>query len=174
MIDSVYTRVLLHLPQTQPVFFNWWENPWLRAFFYKQRLFPTQPQCCLTFSWIEPQKLLWYCLIHISIILLRHFLYLLYLCPCLDLGLFMSYLCNLFFIFIFTVIMINHIISWIQTTLVLLLIFENMSYYFWMTKWIKNVNNFKIAKAQPQVVVWHLLDFLPISAWRCLQTLHKK
>ena len=30
-------------------------------------------------------------------------------------------------------------------TLVLLLVFENMSYYFWMTTWIKNMNNFQIA-----------------------------
>ena len=30
--------------------------------------------------------------------------------------------------------------------LVLLLIFQNMSYYFWMIMWRKNVNNFKIAK----------------------------
>ena len=51
------------------------------------------------------------CLIHISIIILRHFLYLLYL----GLGLFMSYLCDLLFIFIFIFIMINCTISWIQT-----------------------------------------------------------
>ena len=38
--------------------------------------------------------------------ILRHFLYLSYLCPCLDLGLLVSYLCDLFFIFI----MINRII----------------------------------------------------------------
>ena len=37
-------------------------------------------------------------------------------------------------------------------TPVLLLIFENMSYYFWMTTWIKNVNNFQIVKVQPQGV----------------------
>ena len=47
------------------------------------------------------------CLIHIGIIILRHFLYLLYLCLCLELGLFMSDLCNLFFIFIIIFIMIN-------------------------------------------------------------------
>ena len=52
----------------------------------------TQPQCCLIFAWIELQMLLRCCLIHISFIILRHFLYLLYLYPCLDLGLFMSYL----------------------------------------------------------------------------------
>ena len=34
-------------------------------------------------------------LIHISILILRHFLYLVYVSPCLDVGLFMSYLCDL-------------------------------------------------------------------------------
>ena len=33
-------------------------------------------------------------------------------------------------------------------TLVLLLIFQNTSYYFWMITWMKNVNNFQIAKVQ--------------------------
>ena len=37
--------------------------------------------------------------------------------------------------------------------LVLLLIIENTSYYFWMIAWINNVNNFQIAKVQPQGVV---------------------
>ena len=54
-------------------------------------------------------------------------------------------------------------------TLVLLLIFKDMSYYFWMTSWIKNVNNPQIAKVEPQGVALHLLDILQISAWRCLQ-----
>ena len=35
------------------------------------------------------------------IIIPRHFLYLLYLCPCLDVGLFMPYLYDQFFNFIF-------------------------------------------------------------------------
>ena len=96
------------------------------------------------------------CLIHISIIILRHFLYLLYLCPCLDLGLFMSYLCDLFFIFIFIFIMINRMNT---DTLVLLLIFQNMSYYFWMITWMKNLNNFQVAKVQPQVAAQQLLNF---------------
>ena len=34
--------------------------------------------------------------------------------------------------------------------------------------WINNVNNFQIAKVQPQGIAWHLLDFLSISAWCCL------
>ena len=49
------------------------------------------------------------CLIHRSIITLRRILYLLYLYPCLDLSLFMLYLCDLLFIFIFIFIMINPI-----------------------------------------------------------------
>ena len=85
--------------------------------FYKQRFFSTQPQCCLTFWWIEPPMLLRYYLVHKSIIILRHLVYLLYLCSCLDLSLFMSYLCDLFFIFIFIFIMINRIISWIHVLL---------------------------------------------------------
>ena len=66
--------------------------------FYKQHSFSTQSQCFLTFPWFEVQMLLRCCLICI------HLLYL-------GLGLFMSYLSDLFFIFIF---MINRIILWIQ------------------------------------------------------------
>ena len=91
--------------------------------FYKQRFFLTQSQCCLTFSWMELQMLLRCCLIHISIITLGYFLYLLFLCPCLGLGLFMSYLCDLFFIFILIFIKINRMNT---DTLVLLLIFQDM------------------------------------------------
>ena len=72
----------------------------ITSFLYKKRFFSNQPQCCFTFTWIELQMLLRSCLIHINIIT-RQFLYYLYLCPCLDLGLFMSYLSDLFFIFIF-------------------------------------------------------------------------
>ena len=83
------------------------------------------------------------CLTHISIIILRHFLYLLYL-------LLISYLCDLFFIFMFT----------FTDILLLLLIFQNMYYYFWIiTGMKKNVNNFQTTKVQPQGVAQHLLDF---------------
>ena len=44
---------------------------------------------------------------HITIIILRHFLHLPYLSQCLDLGLFMLYLRDLFFILIVIFIMIN-------------------------------------------------------------------
>ena len=53
-------------------------------------------------------------------------------------------------------------------TLVILLIFENMSYYFWLIIRMKNVNNFRIAKVQPQGTAKHLHNFLPTSAWRFL------
>ena len=67
---------------------------WLLLFF-----FSTQPQCCLTFSWIEVQMLLKYCLIYITIIILKYIWYLVDLYPCLILDLFMSYLYHLFFVF---------------------------------------------------------------------------
>ena len=81
------------------------------AFFISKVFFSTQPQRCLTFSWIEFQMLLRCCLIHITIIILRHILYLFYLCPCLGLGLLISYLCDLFFIFNLIFITIHHINS---------------------------------------------------------------
>ena len=91
-------------------------------FFISNAYFSTQPQRCLTLSGIKLRMLLRCCLIHKSIIILRHSLYLLYFCTFLDLVLFMSDLCDLFFIVIFIFVMINHIMSGIQT-LSLLLIF---------------------------------------------------
>ena len=44
-------------------------------------------------------------------------LYLVYMCPCLGLGLFMSYFCDLFFISSLIFIAINHITSWKQAQL---------------------------------------------------------
>ena len=59
--------------------FIWWNLNYevtsliIIHFFHKQRLFSTQPQRCLSFSWVEVQMLLRCCLMHISIIILRHF-----------------------------------------------------------------------------------------------------
>ena len=63
-------------------------------FFNKQRFFSTQPQCCLTFSWIELQMLLRRCLNTYK----DYHSETLYLCSFLDLGLEsrMSYLCDHF------------------------------------------------------------------------------
>ena len=63
------------------------------------------------------QMLLRCCLIHTTIIMLSHILYLVYLYLCLDLGLFMSYLCDLFYIFSLVFIVINHVTSFKQTYL---------------------------------------------------------
>ena len=90
-------------------------------------------------------------LIHISIIIVRHFLYFLYFCPCLDLGLFISYLCDLIFIFI----MIDRIISWIQAHLFFCLLSRICPIIFGWSTWII----FQLAKVQPQDVAEHLLDF---------------
>ena len=83
----------------------------LHAFFFTSNAFF---QLRLIFSLAELHMLLRCCLIH----LLIHVVYLVYLCPYLDLYLFMSYLYDLFFIFIviiFSVIIITHIISLQQT-----------------------------------------------------------
>ena len=56
-------------------------------------------------------------LINITIILLRQISYLVYLSPSLGLGLFILYLCDLFFIFSLIFIVINDITSFKQTYL---------------------------------------------------------
>ena len=80
-------------------------------FFLEATLFSTQPQCCLTFSCIELQMLLRCCLIHVTIILLRQILYLVYFCSCLGTGLCISFLCDLLYIFSLIFIGINHTAS---------------------------------------------------------------
>ena len=83
----------------------------LHAFFISNTFFFNSASWLLkTFSWIELQMLLRCCLIHKNVIL-REFLYLLYLSPCIFLGLFLSYLCDLFFIFILIFMMITRLIS---------------------------------------------------------------
>ena len=95
-------------------------------------------------------------LLHITIIILRNFLCLVYLSLFLGLVLFKSYLCDPLFIFSTIFIIINHIISLRQTHL----FFTNFfSHHLWMITWIKKVNNFQTAKVQPQGVAQFLLDF---------------
>ena len=67
--------------------------------------------------------------------------------PCLDLGLYMSYLCDLFFLFIFIFILINRANT--GTVVLLIFFFQNISCFFWMTRWMKNVNSFLVAKVKP-------------------------
>ena len=58
--------------------------------------------------------------------MMRHILYLVYLRPCLGLGLLMPYICDLFFIFSLIVIVINHITSFKQTFLFFVHFLENL------------------------------------------------
>ena len=73
----------------------------------------------------------------------------------------MSYLCDLFFIFTLIFIIINHIISRHTCFLHILQIILNQ---FWIKKWRKEVNDFEMAKVQPQGVIQLSLHYLLISA----------
>ena len=111
-----HLRMMMLLDYTSTVSRRLWQITYT-FFAYKQRFFSTQPQCCLTFSWIQLQMLPRYCLIHISIIILRHFVFTMFtifttFTPRLDLCLFMSVLCDLFLIFIFIFILVHRIITW--------------------------------------------------------------
>ena len=89
----------------------------IHAFLW-ETLFLNSASVLLKFSHkLTFKMLLRCCLIHITIILLRHILCLAYFGPCLGLGLLMSYLCNLFFIFSLFFIVIYHITSFKQTYL---------------------------------------------------------
>ena len=72
-------------------------------FFYEERFFSTRSQC-----WIKLQMFLRCYLIYITIIVVRYFLYLIYLPPYVGLDQFMLYLCNPFFFFSLIFIAINH------------------------------------------------------------------
>ena len=138
-------------------------------FFYKQRFFFRSASVLLNFSRIDRQMLLRCCLIHKSIIILRHFLYLLYLCPCLFLGLFLSYLCDLFFIVIFFFMMITCIISRIQTYIFFCLFFRVCPIIFgWQCGW-RMWTTFKFQKLSPRVLLSSCLiycQFQPDIAYK--------
>ena len=100
---------------------KWWFGK-IHAFFTSNTLFSTFFSVGQSFneSWIELRVLVRCCLMHKSIITVRHILYLLCLYLCLELSPFMLYLCDLRFIFI----MINCIISWIQAHMFFCLFLE--------------------------------------------------
>ena len=77
----------------------------------------------------------------------------------------MLYPCDLFFIFISIFIMVNCISHQKRRTSFAYF----MSNYFWMIMWMKNVNNFQIAKVCPQSLAFAW--FLHCS-WKCC--LYKK
>ena len=61
----------------------------------------------------------------------------------------LSYLTDLFLKFVLIIIMINRIISWIKTFMFFCFFPKDRSLYFLIIMWMKNVNNFQIAKVQP-------------------------
>ena len=100
--------------------------------------------------------------LHIAIIILSRILYLVYVCPCLGLGLFVSCLCDLFFSLIF--IVINHITCSFKQTSLFFVHFLEYFLLFLNDDVMKKANYFETPKVQPQVVNQLLLDFLSISA----------
>ena len=96
------------------------------------------------------------CSIHKTIIIPRHILHLVHLCPCSGLGIFMSYLCDLFFIFSLIFIVINHITSFKQTYLFFAPFLEYFLLFF-IISWIKKANNFQIAIVRPQLLSFCLI-----------------
>ena len=112
---------------------------WYMLFFRSNAFFFQRSLCPLTFSWILLQVLLRCCLVHTAITILKHILYLVYSYLCLGLGL--SYLCNLFFIFSLVFIVINHITSFKQTYLFFALFFTffrmSLIIFGWWRRWRK-------------------------------------
>ena len=108
---SVVQNVVIYVCQKKFPLFVLIQTNLIECFFYKQRIFSTQPQCCLTFPWIQLQMWLRCCLLHISIIKLIQILYLVYFCRCYDVTLFMLYLGDPFLIFSPIFIITNRPIS---------------------------------------------------------------
>ena len=84
---------------------------WSTRFFISNAFF----QLSLSVAYLQVLLLgVAYYILHIAVIILRHILYLVYLCPCLGLGQFMSCLCDLFFIFSLIFVIIDLITSFKQ------------------------------------------------------------
>ena len=82
--------------KTETTTFDFRERMEIHTFFISNTFFNSASVLLNFFYELSFKCCLGVCLIHISIILLRHCLYFLHLCPCVVLGLVMSYLCNLF------------------------------------------------------------------------------
>ena len=106
-------------------------------------------------------------LIHITIITLRQFLCIwVYLCPCLGIGVFILYLCDLIYIFSLIFIVANYIMLFNQTHVFFAHFLECLIFLDY------NVNEkseyFSNSESSASGCCFGLI-FLPISAWRCLQ-----
>ena len=142
-------------------------QPFLSA--YNSKIFLVGQLWCQTiFFTISPVLFKCYfrrCLIYITIVIVRHILYLVYFSPCLSLGLFMSYLCDFFYL-IFTAF--NHITLFKQTYFFFVHVLGYFLLFLDDGTWLKKANNFQVAKIQPQGTAQILLDFSPILVWRSL------
>ena len=115
-------------------------------------IFPFEPQSCLTFSLIELKTLLRRCLIHKAIIILRLILHVVYLCPSPPLGLSMSYLYDLIFVFSLIFIVIYHLTLFKLTYLFFVQFLEHFLSFLDVTfgMWMKRAKNFQTTWVQPQ------------------------
>ena len=103
----------------------YWENRFSQNFnfpnskytlFHKQYFYSAKPQCCWTFSWIKPKMLLRCCLIYITIIVLRHFMFRIFASMSRPRSISVASMWPIFY-FNLTFIAINHITSIKQTHL---------------------------------------------------------
>ena len=109
-------------------------------FFYKQRFCFNSTSVLVNFLMNLTSNIVYALLNTNKHNILRHFLCLVYLFQCLDLGLFMSYLCDLFFIIVFFFILINHIFSLKQTHLIFCTFFRTCPTFFgWSHGWSKRI-----------------------------------
>ena len=100
-------------------------NKWIEEYtlFFISNAFFNWASALLTF-FMNRASILLSLIHHLTITVLTNILYLVYLSKCLDLGLFVSYLCNLFFIFSLIVISINNISPLKQTYLLFVYFLE--------------------------------------------------
>ena len=75
----------------------------------------------------------------------------------------MSYLCDLFFIFFLIFIMIT--LESHENRHTCFFAFQNMSYYFLMLTWMKNVNNLQTVKFSLRVLLSICLIFCQFQPW---------
>ena len=104
-------------------------------FFYKQRFSSTQPQCCLTFFWVQLQMLDRYWTIFVSMSRPTSI-----------------YVASMWSIFYFQPNFNRHYSYNIIKTNALAFCTFFISYYFWMITWMKKVKSFPIVKFQRQSV----------------------
>ena len=158
-------QCLVILAQKYEVFYeDFFSNLMLAGtpFLCKQRFFSNQRLCCLTFFMNQASKVAQMLINadkhrHTQTLFIFSSLYL-----CLDQGLFMSFLCDLFLFRIFIFIITNLIISLKQIHMFFAHFFRIYPIIFFM--WMKKANGLQIGIVHPQGIAQLFLNFVPISA----------